>query len=313
MYNNFFVTGLSFAGGDVGGFIWNISENLFIRWYQAAVWLSFFRAHSDKSVDRREPYLYADWVQEHIRNAIQLRHKHVPYWYTVFYEHERTGEPVIKPLVYNYPTDENTFTIDYEWLVGDNILVRPVTSETDNVDVYLPGGYLELWYDIENTLLYRGLGTYTINVDMGSNPYFYRGGSIIPRRETIQKALVYTYDDALTVYVFLNTTSQAVGNLYADDYVSFDYRSKKYKYLQFTYSNDELSSKKIDEDASYGGSLVFGNTVLYRPPSGMKGASLRTKTRGARNLPITYGPNDAYLRIDNINIDLNEEFSLKLY
>lgn len=252
-------------------------------------------------------------MQEHIRNALRLRQQHAPYWYTIFYEHERTGEPVIKPIVYNYPDDENTFTIDYEWLVGDNILVRPVMSETDNVDVYLPGGYLELWYDIENTLLYRGLGTYTINVETGSNPYFYRGGSIIPRRQNIQKALVYTYEDPITLYVLLDTNSKAVGNLYSDDHVSFNYRSKQYKYLQFTFENNVLSSEKIDPDASYGGNLVFGDTILYRPPTGLKGATLRTSTRGSRDLKITYGPDNAFVRVDGINIDMNEEFSLSFY
>lgn len=197
--------------------------------------------------------------------------------------------------------------------MGDNILVRPVTSETNNVEVYLPGGYLELWYDIENTLLYRGLGKYTINVEMNSNPYFYRGGSIIARRESIKTSLVYTHDDPFTVYVLLNSTAQAYGTLYVDDYQSFEYRSKRYKYIQFTFDNNELTSSKIDEDASFGGTLYFDETIIYRPPSGLKGAALRTKTRGARDLKITYGPNDAYLTINGINADLSENISLKLY
>lgn len=304
---------MSLAGGDVGGFIWNIGELLLIRWYQAGAWLPFFRAHSDKSVDRREPYLYPDWVQSPIRESIRLRHKHAPYWYTIFYEHERTGEPVIKPIVFNYPTDENAFTIDYEWFVGDNILVRPVTSETDNVEVYLPGGNDQLWYDVENNLIYRGTGSTNLQVSTDSNPYFYRGGSIIPRRESSKQALVYTYDDEITLYVLLNSTQQAEGNIYADDYSSFDYRSKKYNYLRFVYENNNLSNQRIDSDASYEGALNFGNALIYRPPSGLSGAKLRTKNRGNKDLKITYGPDDAYVKIENINIDMKEDFNIELY
>lgn len=220
---------------------------------------------------------------------------------------------MIRPIVYSYPEDESAFTIDYEWFVGNDILVRPVTSETDNVQVYLPGGNDQLWYDVENNLIYRGNGETNLNVNTESVPYFYRGGSIIPRRETVKQALVYTYDDEVTLYVLLDSSQRAEGNIYADDYSSFDYRNKRYNYIKFVYENNNLSNQRIDSDASYDGTLNFGNALIYRPPSNLKGAKLRTKNRGNKDLKITYGPDNLYVKIENINIDMKEEFNIELY
>lgn len=306
---------MSLCGADIGGFLWNVNDNLLQRWYQAAVWMPFFRQHSNSDTNRREPYLYDDYIQDRIRYAIQLRYFHLPLWYTLFYEHYRTGEPVIKPLVYNYPTDENVFENDWSWLVGDNILARPVAEDNvGSVEIYFPGGSSELWYDVENTLLYTGSGSFTKEVSLDSNLYFYRGGSIIPRRNTVRSASVYTLEDPVTLYVFLNTSNQATGTLYADDTMTFDYKNKKeYIYLRFTYSGGSLSSEYIDNDAYWDGPLSFGNTIVYRPPSGVKGAKLQTKSRGIVDLEVTYGPNDFYMTIENINLDLHEPFKIDFY
>lgn len=244
---------------------------------------------------------------------MQVRYFHLPYWYTIFYEHYRTGEPVIKPLTMNFPSDENVLDIDNEWLVGDNILVRPVTEEgAGQISVYLPGGNNQFWYDVENTLLYRGNGNVNLDVDLSSNIYFYRGGSIVPRRDTVRSSSVYTHEDPYTLYVFLDDNNEARGTLYADDTASFNYQNKEYLYYEFTYTNNNLSSRKIDKDANYDGSLNIGNALVYRPPSAIRTAKLHMHSNRTRNLTVTYGPEDMYLKIENINLDLHESFTIEL-
>lgn len=306
---------MSLCGADIGGFLWNVNDNLLQRWYQAAVWMAFFRQHSNSDTNRREPYLYDDEIQERIRYAIQLRYFHLPYWYTLFYEHERTGEPVIKPLAYAFQSDAETYEIDYEWLAGDNVLARPVTEDNvGTVSVYFPGGSDQLWYDVENTLMYTGTGYRDIDVDLSSNVYFYRGGSIVPRRDTVRSASIYTHDDPINLYVFLTNSGEASGTLYIDDNTSFEYRNnKKYLYIQFNYSGGSLSSSNIDSDSSFDGDANLGNTVIYRPPSGLRGAKVTTRNRQAEELEIVYGPEDKYLTIVNPNIDLHYPFKIDLY
>lgn len=99
--------GMVLCGADVAGFFDNrtaADDELTQRWYQAAVWLPFFRGHSEKTTARREPYLFTEDVQEIIRHALRLRYKHIPVFYRLLFEYVRSGEPIIRPLFYHYPS-----------------------------------------------------------------------------------------------------------------------------------------------------------------------------------------------------------------
>lgn len=95
------------------------------------MWLPFYRAHAHIDTRRREPYLYSDDVQSRIRNALKLRYALLPLYYTLFWEHETTGDPVIRPLFYAYPDDENAVDIDNELLLG-----KLLVSKTGNMKFY---------------------------------------------------------------------------------------------------------------------------------------------------------------------------------
>ena len=61
--------GLTFAGADVGGFFGNPTPALLVRWYQAAVFHPFLRAHAEFKTKRREPYLFGAEVTRQVREA----------------------------------------------------------------------------------------------------------------------------------------------------------------------------------------------------------------------------------------------------
>lgn len=46
------------------------------------------------------------------------RYTFLPYWYTVFYQHNMTGAPVIRPLWAEFPEDRPTFSIDNQLMIG---------------------------------------------------------------------------------------------------------------------------------------------------------------------------------------------------
>ena len=75
-----------------------------------------------------------------IRDAIRIRYELLPLWYTVFYESTQTGLPVMRPLWLEYPRDKNTYEVEDQFLVGNSLMVRPVTEQyTTSVHLYLPG------------------------------------------------------------------------------------------------------------------------------------------------------------------------------
>ncbi|XP_018562583.1 neutral alpha-glucosidase C isoform X1 [Anoplophora glabripennis] len=227
--------GLVFCGADVGGFNENPTEQLIQRWYQAAIWLPFFRQHSASNAERREPYLFSEEIQNVIRNAIKLRYKHLPVWYTLFYEHTRYGDPILRPFFYEYP---EFFEQDDHVLVGSDILARPVLEpDVTSITVIFPGSNTN-WYraDDESWSVHKGNTSEEVDVDISTSPYYYRAGSIIPRKDRARKSSTDMQNDPLTIYVNLDENGNAQGRYYQDDYESFKYSTDDiYLYATFTY------------------------------------------------------------------------------
>ena len=70
----------------------------------------------------------------------------LPLWYTLFYEAEQSGVPPMRPLWYEFPGDETTYSREGSHMVGESLLVAPVlTKGATSVEVLFPGS--TLWYD----------------------------------------------------------------------------------------------------------------------------------------------------------------------
>lgn len=92
------ISGYSFIGADVGGFAENIEENVYLRWFQVGIFYPFFRTHSHNETKRREMWLFSAKFKNIIRKNLLLRYQLQDFFYTIFYYHSITGDPVIKPL-----------------------------------------------------------------------------------------------------------------------------------------------------------------------------------------------------------------------
>ncbi|OWK09935.1 hypothetical protein Celaphus_00006335 [Cervus elaphus hippelaphus] len=90
------VTGISFCGADVGGFIGDPEAELLVRWYQAGAYQPFFRGHATMKTKRREPWLFGEEHTRLIREAIRERYTLLPYWYSLFYSAHLASQPVMR-------------------------------------------------------------------------------------------------------------------------------------------------------------------------------------------------------------------------
>ena len=89
--------------------------------------------------------MLGEQVVDIYRKYVSLRYQFLPYIYDLFYQGEKTGLPVMRPLVLHYEDDENTKNLNNEFLVGENILVAPVVEQgATRRMIYLPKG---IWYD----------------------------------------------------------------------------------------------------------------------------------------------------------------------
>lgn len=244
------LTGLTFAGADVGGFFGNPDAELLERWYQAGSWQPFFRAHAHIDTKRREPWLFGGEVLGRIRKSVATRYSYLPYWYTLFFESHLTGAPVMRPLWVEYPEDTNTFAMEDQWMVGSDVLVKPVTSAgARSVDVYFPG--TEKWYDVESWDARQGPGTSNVDAPLDKIPVFQRAGSIVPRRMRLRRCTDLMVHDPFTLNIVVDSAKQATGALYLDDGSSFAFQDGLYRLRRFTFADSKLTSTLEEGSADY--------------------------------------------------------------
>ncbi|CAF3409540.1 unnamed protein product [Rotaria socialis] len=261
------VTGISFVGADVGGFFGNPDAKLLVRWYQAAAFQPFFREHAHIDTARREPWLFGDDNTRLIRQAIEQRYSYLPFWYTLFYTQEKNGVPPMLPLWFHFPRDKNTFKTEDSFMIGNGLLVYPVTeADTNQVSIYFPGENT-VWYDIRTFTQHNGSETALINVDMESIPVYQRGGAIIPQRLRKRRAAMLAIHDPITLVVALDRNNEAEGELYLDDGQTYDYRQKhQFIHRHFTFKNNELQSTSLDPTAKFETDAWIERIIIHGYP-----------------------------------------------
>lgn len=237
------ISGIPFTGADVGGFFNNPNEELLARWYQAAAFQPFFRAHSHIDTKRREPWLFSDNIIENIRNSISYRYILLPFWYTLFREASLTGVPPARPMFLEFPDNEACYNMDEQYMLGDALLIKPVVNEGQKeTTVYLPSS--SIWYNYQTfeTINLNGEENYTMETPLDVIPVFIRGGSIIPQRQRLRRSSTLMKHDPFTLLIALNEKGEASGKLYVDDGETFKYKEGEYISRSFNYSNHVLTS-----------------------------------------------------------------------
>ncbi|KAJ3083849.1 hypothetical protein HK102_000853, partial [Quaeritorhiza haematococci] len=235
------MSGIPFVGADIGGFFKDPSPELITRWYQLGAFQPFFRGHAHIDMKRREPWLFGEPYTTVIRDAISERYKILPYMYTCHFEAARKGVPVMRPMVFAFPEDKRTFSMDDQFMLGPALLIKPVTREDQNfVDVYLPP--TSTWYNYKTFEQVRPYGstlssdnsTVSIKTPLDTIPVLLRGGAIIARREVMRKSSTAMQGDPVTLLVALDDEYKAKGSLYFDDGKSYQHEKGQHVFLEFT-------------------------------------------------------------------------------
>ena len=92
---------------DIGGHHMGYKDDeLYLRWLQFGVFSPIMRLHSTSDEFMgKEPWKYSDSVKESAVKYLQLRHKLIPYIYSLNYRTYKYGRALIEPMYYTY--DEN--------------------------------------------------------------------------------------------------------------------------------------------------------------------------------------------------------------
>ncbi len=237
MILNLGISGIALTGADVGGFQGNASAQLYARWFAFGAFTPYFRNHTEKGTAAHEPWAFGPQTLEITRHYLQLRYALLPYLYTAFHQASSVGEPVVKPLFFEWPDDIRLETMDDQYLFGDAFMVAPVVHPNKAYrEVYLPEGK---WYGFWDDIVQEGESDLLAPAPVTRLPLWVRGGSIIPHEEP----RLHTEESrgrVLFLDVYPDSTGAAEGLLYVDDEESWEYRNGVYSRIQFTYSMNTL-------------------------------------------------------------------------
>jgi alpha-glucosidase len=221
MFTSLGLSGQPFVGSDVGGFIGRANGELLVRSYQIGFLAPFFRNHHAIDGYDQEPWRFGKYYEDIIRKYLKLRYRLLPFLYTTLEEAHRTGVPLFRPLLLNYQDDPNTYNLDDQFMIGDDLLVAPIVKpDVTSRLVYLPKG---TWYDFWTNKKYSGGTMIRADAPLETVPMFVRGGAIIPMAPDM-KYVGERPADPITFAIYPDEKGVASTTLYEDDGTSPAYK-----------------------------------------------------------------------------------------
>ncbi len=199
------VSGYGFWSHDIGGFEATAPADLYKRWCAFGLLSSHSRLHGSGSY--RVPWLFDEEASEVLRGFVRRKCRLMPYLYQhAVYAHE-SGEPVLRPMVFEFPEDPVAAWLDRQYMLGRKLLVAPVFSETGEVEFYVPAGR---WTDLLSGEVFEGGRWYLRSYDYHHLPLLVRPNTILPWGGCEERP-DYDYTENLTLLAFqLDETGDTV-------------------------------------------------------------------------------------------------------
>lgn len=175
--------GIVYWGWDLAGFSGPVPEpELYVRAAAASAFMPVMQYHSEfnhhqRPLRDRTPWNVAEQhgapqVVEQFREIAHLRERLVPYLAEQARESVRTGAPLMRALFFEWPHDEELWRWPLEYLLGEALLVHPVTEPGATAwDTYLPAGD---WVDVWSGELLAGCQVVSREVPVTRVPVFCR-------------------------------------------------------------------------------------------------------------------------------------------
>lgn len=190
---------------DIGGHMFGRrSAQLQTRWLQLGVFSPVNRLHSTSSpFAAKMPWVFPAPHQEIQERFLRLRHRLIPYLYTLMWHAHTDGRAPIAPVYHRWASRDDAYAHRNNYLFGQ-LLVAPLTQPVDPVtclagqEAWLPPG---TWFDIftgeryvgdRHLMLYRPLEHY---------PVLAPAGTILPLASE-PSAATHAHPAALTLRLF---------------------------------------------------------------------------------------------------------------
>jgi len=195
------------------------------RWYQLGVFSPVNRLHSTKNeFNGKEPWRFNPEIHSMMNEFLQLRHKMVPYLYTMNYRAYAQDTPLVLPMYYYNPRCLESYRVPNEYYFGTGLIVAPITSprlsglNRAKERVWLPEG---TFIDFFSGTIYEGGRMMDMYRDINTMPVFAKAGAVIPMTEEIDAVSTCGNPSSLTLKVYAGADGSF--SLYEDDNETCDY------------------------------------------------------------------------------------------
>ncbi len=173
------MSGMAINHGDIGGFASftrmkgrikiTRSEELLKRWIELCAFMPVFRSHESVLPDENLQ-VYDPEMHEFYARFARIHQRLRPYLEAQVETASVKGYPVIRHLYLHYPDDKNTYDLQNQYLLGEDVLVAPVVKKgMRNVEVYIPPGE---WRHLLTGEVFSGGLKYNVDAPIGTPAVF---------------------------------------------------------------------------------------------------------------------------------------------
>lgn len=231
---NYSAAGLPYFCTDTGGYH-GFNQNdpdgreMYLRWLQFSTFNTIMRSHGTSV---REPWQFGGTYEGYITDYINLRERLIPYIYSMAGAVTQDDYTMVRPLIFDFRTDDNVKNIKDQFMFGSNLMVCPIARSGQRTrSVYLPAGrWTNFWTG--ETIVSNGQ-TVDASAPLTQIPLFVRAGGIIPMGPENQ--YVDENQDPIELRVYMGADGQFT--LYEDEGNNYNYEDGKFSTIPFTYSD----------------------------------------------------------------------------
>ncbi|MCB8916099.1 MAG: glycoside hydrolase family 31 protein [Thermoleophilales bacterium] len=189
------LSGVGVWGSDIGGFFSivapRLSPELLTRWLQFGAFSGVMRNETD-GLGKSRPQVTDPDLVENWRRYSKLRTQLYPYVRGAAVEYRKSGLPMMRAMVLDYPNDSTAAGLEDQYMFGDDLLVAPVIQEGQTSrKVYLPKGkWIDFWrsfgydetsgaFDLTGLATKNGGGWRNLPAPIDQVPLLIRAGAAI--------------------------------------------------------------------------------------------------------------------------------------
>ena len=190
------MSGIPWWNSDIGGFFGGdieseLFQELIVRWFQFGLFCPVMRLHGARQKPKNyvprhpsvkeisggdnEIWSFGDRNYKVLKSLVELRESLKPYICKYMDLTSETGIPIMRPMFFDYYDDEICYTLEDQYMFGEDILFAPITAQgCVEREVYLPKGN---WVYVMDKRIYKGNQKLTVCATLTEFIVFVKEGS----------------------------------------------------------------------------------------------------------------------------------------